>query len=425
MKLLCAADLHLGRQPSRLPDDLGGLAEHLTPAESWRRLVRLAIDEGVAAALLAGDVVEDAYDFFEAYSDLRRGAEELADAGIALLTVAGNHDVEVLPRLAEAVPTVKLLGEGGRWDRLTLEADGVAVNVVGWSWPAPQVSGSPLQGLADAIAGLPPVATLGLLHCDLDQPRSPYAAVSRADLAAAPIDAWLLGHVHKPSFACDASGRWCGYLGSAFGADPGEQGPRGAWLIEVGGEALDVEFVPLSPLLFDTVEVDVSAAAAPSDVSALIAEELSAHGERLSGLGEGGPLAVGVRLRLVGRHAHRNELQAHLGREDPREAPLSFGGARYFVHDVSFEVYPRIDLAAVAATDGPRALMARRLLLLDGPPGEERDRLIARARERLLETAGLSGYRDLDPPDLNDDAVAAVLRRAATRLLAEMMEGAP
>src|SRR5690606_37394068 len=166
MKLLCAADLHLGRQPSRLPDDLGGLAEHLTPAESWRRLV-----------LLAGDVVEDAYDFFEAYSDLRRGAEELADAGIALLTVAGNHDVEVLPRLAEAVPTVKLLGEGGRWDRLTLEADGVAVNVVGWSWPAPQVSGSPLQGLADAIAGLPPVATLGLLHCDLDQPRSPYAAV--------------------------------------------------------------------------------------------------------------------------------------------------------------------------------------------------------------------------------------------------------
>src|SRR5690606_9199764 len=98
MKLLCAADLHLGRQPSRLPDDLGGLAEHLTPAESWRRLVRLAIDEGVAAVLLAGDVVEDAYDFFEAYSDLRRGAEELADAGIALLTVAGNHDVEVLPR---------------------------------------------------------------------------------------------------------------------------------------------------------------------------------------------------------------------------------------------------------------------------------------------------------------------------------------
>lgn len=180
MKLLCAADLHLGRQPSRVPGHLEDLADRLTPAESWRRLVALAKAEGVTAVLLAGDVVEDEHDFFEAFADLRSGAEELAAAGIALVAVAGNHDVGVLPRLAQAVPSVRVLGAGGHWEALPLGSGGTRVNVVGWSWPAKQVTASPLDGLAEALAALVPAPTLGLLHCDLDRSRSAYAPVSRA-----------------------------------------------------------------------------------------------------------------------------------------------------------------------------------------------------------------------------------------------------
>ena len=421
MKLLCAADLHLGRQPSRLPRHLSDLADRLRPAAAWRRLVDTAVAEGVTAVLLAGDVVEDEHDYFEAFADLRRGAQDLADAGIRLLAVAGNHDVGVLPRLARAVPAVTVLGEGGRWEAVTLEAGRTKANVVGWSWPDRQVTESPLGGLADGLAALPPAPTLALLHCDLDQSRSPYAPVSRADLAGAPVDAWLLGHVHKPSFSADASGRWCGYLGSTFGADPGEEGPRGAWLVTVGA-GVEARLVPLSPLLFDTVEVDVTGAEAPAGVSELVTDALEAHGEELAGWGENRPLAVGVRLRVVGRHRLRAEIADHLAEEDPRELDVTFAGARYFVHDVSFEVYPPIDVAAVAGSEGPRALMARRLLLLDGPPCEERTALIAGAREAMLEAAGQRDYKGLEPPELDDEAVAATLRRAASRLLAEMME---
>src|SRR5690606_18044026 len=273
MKLLCAADLHLGRQPSRVPGRLSHLAPRLTPAEAWRRLVDLAVAEDVAAVLLAGDVVEDEHDFFEAYSDLRSGAERLADNGIQLVAIVGNHDVTVLPRLAQAMPTVRVLGIGGRGEAVSLERGGVTANVVGWSWPAAQVTTSPLGGLQDALQALAPAPTLGLLHCDLDQTRSVYAPVRRTELPGA-VDAWLLGHVHKPSFAADAAGKWCGYLGSAFGADPGEEGPRGAWLLTVGDGGLTAEHVPLSPLLYDTVEVDVSHLAAPADVSAHVAGAL-------------------------------------------------------------------------------------------------------------------------------------------------------
>ena len=66
--------------------------------------------------LLAGDVVEQEDDFYEAYGDLRRGVDRLAAAGVPVLGVSGNHDVQVLPRLADAVPGFRLLGRGGAWE---------------------------------------------------------------------------------------------------------------------------------------------------------------------------------------------------------------------------------------------------------------------------------------------------------------------
>ncbi len=420
MKLLCAADLHLGRQASRLPPHLDDLAPDLTPARAWRQLVELAVQEGVTAVLLAGDVVEDEFDYFEAYGDLRRGAQDLAAAGIALVAVAGNHDVGVLPRLASSVSGVELLGEGGAWGHLALEAGGSAVNVVGWSWPAAQVKESPLVGLEALLSSIRPAPTIGLLHCDLDQSSSVYAPVRRSELAAAQVDAWLLGHVHKPTFAVHAPGRWLGYLGSTFGADPGEEGSRGAWQVSVGDEGLECRHVALSPLLFDSVEVDVTGLGVPSEVSGLVTDALAEHAAGLADRGLGRPLAVGVRLRFVGSSDQRAAVEAHLGKEDPTGIEGSWGGSRYFVHSVSYEVYPSLDVAAVARSEGPRALLARRLLLLDGPPSEERSGLIERARTAALAAAGHASYRGLEPPELSDDVVADTLRRAATRLLAEM-----
>lgn len=100
MKLLAVGDIHLGAQPSRLPEDLSGAAARLGPAEAWRRTVAAAIQYQVAGVLLAGDVVDRDFDFFEGYRELRAGLDRLHAADIALVAVAGNHDVHVLPRLA-------------------------------------------------------------------------------------------------------------------------------------------------------------------------------------------------------------------------------------------------------------------------------------------------------------------------------------
>ncbi|MFW6350458.1 MAG: metallophosphoesterase family protein, partial [Thiohalospira sp.] len=156
-RILAIGDIHLGRRPSRLPADLD--ARELTPAAAWYAAVEAAVERGVDAVVLAGDVVEHPDDLYEAWTDLERGIHRLAGAGIPVVAVSGNHDTTVLPRLADALPDLRLLGREGRWEEMDLGG----ARLLGWSFPAPVHPHSPL---AD---GLPPrtdaTPRLGLLHC--------------------------------------------------------------------------------------------------------------------------------------------------------------------------------------------------------------------------------------------------------------------
>src|SRR5690625_6978859 len=122
--------MHLGRTLAALPEDLRRRAEELGPEQAWKNAVRLAIEHEVDAVLLAGDLVDNNRDFFVAYGHLKKGVEELAAAGIKILAVAGNHDTEILPRLAAGIDELQLVGEGGKWQAVDLDD----LVVLGWSF---------------------------------------------------------------------------------------------------------------------------------------------------------------------------------------------------------------------------------------------------------------------------------------------------
>lgn len=439
MKLLCAADLHLGRRPSRLPDEIvdeTGLAAAVTPQAAWRALVDFALAERVHAVLLAGDLLDDEHDFYGTFGDLREGVERLIAGGVGVLAVSGNHDVEVLPRLAGVVPELWVLGQGGVWEVATLTNGATTVHVAGWSYPSGAVTRSPVAQLAEALADLPRAQVVGLLHCDRDQPGSRYAPVSSSELAAAPVDVWLLGHVHKPDFGAlpGSSGarQLSGYLGSLSAGDPGEEGQRGAWLLEIAGDGASVgagvrasvDRVPLAGLRYETISVDVDDLAAAEDLGPRV---MTAVTEFITGLADAAPVgstplrAVGLRLRLVGRSASRAELAARLRVDDPREAVLRVNGVVSYIHDVRLEALPAIDLAAIANGRDPLALAARKLLLLDEPADPARAVLITSARRQLERTLGSKYYTALPEPDLSDDAVVESLRHAALTLIDAMV----
>jgi predicted phosphodiesterase len=418
VKLLCLADLHLGRRPSsRLPDDLTDLLPALGPAQAWRDAVDVAVRRGVDAVLIAGDVVEQDDDFYEAYRELRTGAERLTGAGIEVVAVAGNHDGEVLPRLVEQVPGVTLLGAGGRWERQALHGrDGVTIDVVGWSMPAATYPRSPLE-TGPAFARRRP--TLGLLHGDRDGSGSAYAPFSSADLRATDVDAWLLGHVHAPD--APHGDRPIVYLGSPVGTDPGEPGPHGPWLLRVDAAGrLELEHLPIAPLRWEEATVDVTGLADARAFEDTVVEALEALEERIARAAHR-PRAVGARLILRGRTAIGRELRAAADPERLRDAAGWRNGTRYFVHGVRDEMQPARAVEELARGADPAALLARRIVALRAG-GEARSALIEAARPRLEAVhAGRPFRHALDAGPLEDDAVAELLERAAVRALDELL----
>ncbi len=413
MRLMAVGDLHLGRNPSRLPDFLSGRAGDLGPAGAWRRIVEAAVADEVHAVLLAGDVVEGATDFFEAYRELAAGIRRLSEAGIRVLGVAGNHDVHVLPRLADQVAGFELLGRGGKWESVTLEADGSRATVHGWSFEADAVRTSPLAGpRLERGPGL----NFGLLHCDLDVTGSRYAPVRSRELEGAGLDGWLLGHIHVPGPL--TAERPSGYLGAATGLDPGEPGPRGPWRIGIGGGAItSFEHLPLAPLHWDALPVDLTGIAEPEDARSRLLEALEALDRDLSARAHP-PEAAGLRVRLTGRTDLRSGVEALLDAEATDDLHVGNGRIAYFVETFRYGLAPEIDLATMAERTDPPGLLARRLRCLARPEDDpERRDLIENARRELAQVAADPVWRPLGDLTLTDEEVAARLTEAGLALL--------
>ena len=107
----------------------------LTPEAALKLSVDFAIERKLDAVLFAGDVVENTNARFEAMLPLEESVRRLLDEGIQVIAVAGNHDVEALPRLAALIDGFTLLGAGGRWEARTLTKNqSPFAEVIGWSF---------------------------------------------------------------------------------------------------------------------------------------------------------------------------------------------------------------------------------------------------------------------------------------------------
>ncbi len=423
-RLLFVGDVHLGRRP-------GGLPANVEPAPFGPRaalasVVEKALDGGYDAVLFAGDVVDTARDFFEAYAPLLDAARRLLAAGIEVVCVSGNHDVQVLPRLVKEVPGVRLLGSGGTWETHVVQrGDQPVARILGWSFPRPRVTTSPLANFDSSIlAGAPTgVPTIGLLHADLDASKSHYAPVARRELEAVPgVDAWMLGHIHAPSDLSGAA-RAIGYLGSLSALDPGALGRRGPWELNWDRSGLTLEQIVSSPLRFERVDLDVSPAHDADGLEELLARSVRETSERVQEDG-GEARLIGVRVRLLGRsHLARAE------RDRVREEALrGLGGAGEngaYLEAIIDEALPAVDLERLARYADPLGLVARRVLALQANDEEGR-RLAKRALPELrTRTEHATFTTHLGAFDLDEEGARQILLEAARQTLDALLAQRP
>ncbi len=254
-KFIHAADLHVDSPLLGLDAYEGAPVERIRNAtrRALENLVQLAIDEQVRFVVLAGDVY-DTQPLFETSVFFRRQMQALADEGIPVAIVLGNHDhAGVSPPGSQLPGNVHVLSHQAA-ESLRI-CDGVVVH--GRSFPRPDYTDDLVKDYPAAVDGL---LNVGLLHTSLagDPEHNPYAPTSTQALGAMGYQYWALGHVHRHASWVER-GAHIVFPGNLQGRHIKETGPKGAVVVEYeGARVLGWRHVPLDVMRWHHVEVDAT-----------------------------------------------------------------------------------------------------------------------------------------------------------------------
>ncbi len=256
MKFLHAADIHLDSPLRNLALEDPEQQSRLRRAtrEAFSALVDRALEEGASLVLLAGDLYDHDNPNMQVVHFLRRELSRLAEGGIRVVIVRGNHDAaNRISRYLDLPANTTVLSDRGP-ETVILEEHGVAVT--GQSFAPGPVSENLAAGFPPPVPGL---FNIALLHTSLGgyAEHDPYAPCALGELLARGYDYWALGHIHKREIL--SSDPAVVFPGNLQGRHAKETGPKGAMLAETDGVRLTaLDFVPLDVVRWHQLPVDIS-----------------------------------------------------------------------------------------------------------------------------------------------------------------------
>lgn len=265
MKIIHCADLHLeSRMTSNLSADKAR-ERRSELLETFRRMVEYAVENGVKAIIIAGDM----FDTRKATLSARnRVITAIAgNPGLDFYYLRGNHDADNFLSHSEEIPeNLHLFGE--KWTSYELSC-GVVVT-------GAEPDGS--TGICSSLRLDTSKVNIVVMHGQ-ESDRSGPDLVCLRELQNRGIDYLALGHVHfYKEGKLDSRGRYC-YPGCLEGRGFDECGEHGFVLLNIDESGrVASEFVPFARRRLYATEIDITGCMTTDDIAGRIKLRLNEEG---------------------------------------------------------------------------------------------------------------------------------------------------
>lgn len=407
VRILVTGDIHIGKRSSAVS---GGSEHELSTRYTWQKIVDYAI-EHVDILVLTGDIIDWENRFFEAAAPLQQGLKKLNEQGVEVIIVAGNHDYDVLPQIVwmEELPHIHLLGKEGNWESYIYRKDGNAIQFIGWSFPDHSYTLNPIDHL-NALMIERDISTIAVVHGDAypaaDSRYAPLYKERMLDISH--VDAWLLGHIHKPELL-RADNPLILYPGSPHALNPKEQGAHGPYLLTVEGSSIQCDQLSFSPVRYEKINIDISNCLTPAEVKELIYRQLNRQTQQLE-------QTINLQyivydILLTGEYNNTNDLNAL----QDQLAEFSYIGLhKVSVRSLNYDTQPRIRIEQYTSDPSYMGFIAKAIIALEnGVSDDFTDKLVAEWKTMYTTLAESPVYKPLNIPieagDLEQEARTAIL----------------
>ncbi len=257
MKIFHIADVHINYINGQYNEDV---REKLQQARktAFERAVTKAIELDVDLFIIAGDLLDDAELNQELKQFLILQANKLVKAKIITIICNGNHDPAENFRLNSIFNSSIIFDSENvqTYSCNTKSAENILVSGCGFSestYYETPISKFPKRKSNQYHIGVAH-ATLGGVASSAHEP---YMPIDKASIRDLNYNYFALGHIHKRQYFDDIN---TAYAGSIQGKNKKESGIKGGYFIKLNSpeDMPDVKFIPLSNIVFETIEQELS-----------------------------------------------------------------------------------------------------------------------------------------------------------------------
>jgi DNA repair protein SbcD/Mre11 len=392
-RFIHTGDIHLDSPLKGLSGQQGAAAERIRTATraAFDNLISQAIEEQVAFVIVAGDLYDGDWRDYQTGLFFVRQMGRLAQAGIPVFLLYGNHDAESQITRRLVLPANVRVFSAGRPETFRLEEYGAALH--GQSFRHRDITENLVSAYPSPASGC---FNIGILHTGLGglAGHANYAPCTIEDLVNKGYHYWALAHVHQAAVLHERP--HVAFCGNLQGRHIRESGPKGASFVAVeDGEIESISRVHVDVVRWTHLLV-------PVHQCRTVADAIDQIGRAVEGamVRESGGRLLACRIELTGRTALHGELLASTERllAEARAATLALGEEAAWIERL------------LISTSSPEGAASRRDAL-----GDLQRMLEAAARDHGLQAQLTSDFGDLIrkiPHDVRADVEDPMLKAA-------------